>query len=81
MLKIHIENDAKNVPKWSQKGCQEGLKIEVFGGKMGTRSDISSYFVSEAILKRNYMIFSAPVEAATLKLRNRVSKAKMHKTL
>ena len=78
MLKIHSENYAKNVPKWSQKGCQEGLKIEIFGGKIGTRSDISSYFVSEAILKRIFMKndrkimkFSVPVEAGTLKLRNR----------
>ena len=57
MLKIHIENDAKNVANLSQKGCEEGLKIKILGEKMGTRSDISLYFVSEAILKRFFMKF------------------------
>jgi hypothetical protein len=52
MLKTYSENDAKNVPKGSQKGCQEASKIEIFRAKMGTRRDLSTHSVSEEILKR-----------------------------
>ena len=55
MLKTYSENDAKKVPKGSQKGCQEGLKIEILGVKMDTRSDLSTHSVSQAILKRIFM--------------------------
>ena len=54
MLKTYSENDAKKVPKGSQKGCQEGLKIEILGAKMGTRSDLSTHSVPEEILKRQF---------------------------
>ena len=52
MLKTYSENDAKKVPKGSQKGCQEASKIEFFGERMGTRSDLSTHSVPEEILKR-----------------------------
>ena len=55
MLKTYSENDAKKVPKGSQKGCQEGFKIEILGVKMGTRSDVSTHSVSQVILKRIFM--------------------------
>ena len=78
MLKTYSESDAKKLPKGSQKGCQEASKIEILGAKMGTRSDVSTHSVSQAILKRIFMKndrqimnYSAPVEAGTLKLRNR----------
>ena len=52
MLNTYSENDAKKLPKGSQKGCQEASKIEIFGAKMGTRRDLSTHSVSEEILKR-----------------------------
>ena len=56
-MKTYSENDAKKVPKGSQKGCQEGLKIEILGEKMDTRSDLSTHSVSQAILKRFFIEF------------------------
>ena len=54
MLKTYSESDAKKVPKGNQKGCQETSKIEFFGAKKGTRSDLSTHSFPEEILKRNF---------------------------
>ena len=54
MLKTYSENDVKKVPKGSQKGCQEASKIEFFGVKKDTRSDLSTHSVPEEILKRQF---------------------------
>ena len=45
ILKIYSENDLQKVPKRSRKWCQEGLKIEIWGVKMDTRSDLRTHSV------------------------------------
>ena len=42
------ENHAKKVPKGTQKGCQEALKISIVGGKIGTRRDLSVPWVTKS---------------------------------
>ncbi len=54
-LKITSENDAKKEAKRTPQGCQEGLKIDMLGANIDTKSDLSTHSVSQAILKRIFM--------------------------